>query len=219
MKKIFLLYLFVLLAVIKLPAQSKDSVIRKVLQAISNFQSSESKRDSALNHPLGSFTEADFIRKHSFNDSVYTVLNNTDKASLTGEDQINIELLKYQVGENVSNFRYKAYLNPILSDEGFHTRLAAMGSQIFSTTKEFENYIKSLKDIPRYVNEHLDLMRKGLQAGICQPAVILNGYENTYLPARFTGMGKSVWCKLAGRWFFLQPLSIARKRKRTLYQK
>ena len=195
MRKIIFLFLLFFLLWEELPAQSKDSTIQKIFIVISDFQKRENKRDSILNHPLGSFTEEDFLRRYKFADSVNTVLIKTDKITLPADDQINLELLKYDLNEDVIVYRYKAYLNPILSDEGFHTRLAGMGSQILSGKKEFENYINRLKDIPRYVDEHLALMRKGLQSGISQPKAILSGYENTYEQHIVNEAEKSVFYK------------------------
>jgi uncharacterized protein (DUF885 family) len=70
-----------------------------------------------------------------------------------------------------------------------------MGSEVLSSKKEFDNYIKRLKDIPRYVEEHLALMRRGLKLGICQPRSILNGYENTYEQHIVNDPAKSVFSK------------------------
>lgn len=203
-KNFFLLLLFILSATL-IAAQSKDSTIQKILTAISEFQNRENKRDSALNRPLGSYAEEDFLRRFHFSDSVFSVLNKIDKTTLSAYDQVNLELLKYDVGDDVSVYQYKAYLNPILSDEGFHTRLAAMGSQIFSSKKEFENYINRLKDIPRYVEEHFNLMRSGLKLGISQPKAILNGYENTYEQHIVSEVQQSVFYKP----FLKKPFSIS----------
>jgi uncharacterized protein (DUF885 family) len=101
-------------------------------------------------------------------------------SALSFEDQINKELLDYSLEDEISGYQYKSYLNPILSDEGFHTGLAGMSTQVITSKKEAEDYLLNLRDIPRYVDENLSLMRRGLSLGICQPKVILNGYENTY---------------------------------------
>lgn len=43
-----------------------------------------------------------------------------------------------------------------------------------------QRYITLLKGIPVFVDENLDLIRKGLALGISQPSVALKGYEATY---------------------------------------
>ena len=46
------------------PGETKDTLINTILKRITSFQQQESKRDSVLNHPLGSNTEEDFARRN-----------------------------------------------------------------------------------------------------------------------------------------------------------
>jgi uncharacterized protein (DUF885 family) len=184
---------------------TKEKVIDKILQAISEFNTKESKRDSILGHPLGSNSEDDYLRRFTFYDSVYTVLTTIDKSELSFDDNINLELVKYDVEDKLSTWKYKSYLNPILADEGFHTYLASMGSRVLSTKKEYEDYIFQLKDIPRSIEERLILMRKGLKLGICQPKAILNGYENTFQQHIVADITKSVFYKP----FLKKPFAVS----------
>ena len=186
-------------------ASAQKNFIDTVLRAITIFQVNEGRRDSTLNHPLGSNSEEDFLRRFRFYDSVNNVLNGIDAASLSFDAHINLELLKYNIEDDIYSYKYKGYLNPILADEGFHTGLASMGSQVLSTKTEFENYIKRLKDIPRYIDENIALMREGLKLGICQPRSILNGYENTYEQHIVTDVEKSVFWKP----FLQKPFSVS----------
>ena len=178
--------------------------IEKVLSQIKEFNKNESRLDSISGHPLGSNKEDDFLRRYNFYDTVSVKLNSIDKGKLIFDDQVNLELLQYSINDELSSYRFKAYLNPILADEGFHTGLASMGSEVLSSKKEFENYIKRLKDIPRYIDEHLALMRRGLKLGICQPRVILKGYENTYEQHIVNDPAKSVFWKP----FLQKPFAI-----------
>jgi len=156
-------------------------VIESAIKELKSFEKSEKKRDSIAGHPLGSFKEEDFLRRYQFYLSEHKKLDQVNKQALRFNDLINLELLQYMVEEEISSYKYKSYLNPILADNGFHTDLAAMGSEVLTSKKDFEEYIEKLKDIPRYVNENIALMREGLQLGIDQPRVILDGYENTYV--------------------------------------
>jgi uncharacterized protein (DUF885 family) len=184
MNKLTILFLAAAFLAIQSVAQRKQitgkMAIENALKEIKAFQTRESKEDSAAGHPLGSVQEEDYLRRYTFYKSVYVKLNNVDKSKLVFDDEINLELLKYSIEEELSSYQFKEYLNPILADEGFHTGLASMGSRVLTSKKEFEDYIKELKDIPRYIDGKLALMRRGLELGICQPRAILNGYENTY---------------------------------------
>ncbi|MEI9910938.1 MAG: hypothetical protein WDO71_15465 [Bacteroidota bacterium] len=88
------------------PEKKKETIIDTLLQAIGNFQTRENKRDSVLNHPLGSNSEEDFLRRYTFYDSAYTALNKIDKTSLAVDDQINLDLVKYDVEDELSTWRF-----------------------------------------------------------------------------------------------------------------
>src|SRR5260221_358928 len=192
-----------------LPAQKKllpgKDVISNALKEIKDFQAKETKHDSITGHPLGSNKEEDFLRHYNFYTAINKKLNSIVKEKLSFDDQINLELLQYSIEDEISSYKFKTYLNPILSDEGFHTGLAAMGSEVLSSKKEFEDYIKRLKDIPRYIDENLAVMRRGVELGICQPRTILTGYENTYEQHIVNDPEKSVFWKP----FLEKPFAIS----------
>jgi uncharacterized protein (DUF885 family) len=71
-----------------------------------------------------------------------------------------------------------------------------------------------LADIPRYVDENLALMRKGLALGISQPKVILAGYEATYNQHIVDSVEASVFWKP----FNKRPVGIEEKEWTTLQQ-
>ena len=196
---------FLLLFSFNLFAQSGTRPIDSLLKAIRNYREFESKTDSVLGRPFGSLKEADIYRDYRFFDSINTELNKIDTAKLNFNERINLDLVKYSIEDDIYSYTYKAYLNPILADEGFHTRLAAMGSQLMSTKTEYQNYLQRLKDMPRFVQENLDLMRKGLELGISQPRAILNGYENTYVQHIVDTVEKSVFWRPFSR----KPVSIS----------
>lgn len=199
MKNLSCFVALLLFAATPLTAQKKatkpETFVDKVLKQIKDFRTGERKRDSAAGHPLGSHKEEDFLRRYIFYKSVDRELKAVNRSKFSFAEEINVELIEYEIEDEISGYIYRAYLNPILSDEGFHTRLPGIASGSFTTKKDFDNYIKSLKDIPRYVDEHLDLMRKGLQLGICQPRSILTGYENTYQRQIVDSIEQSVFWK------------------------
>jgi len=206
MNKLTVLLLFIM-SMTALHAQQKISgkqVIENVIRELKSFEKSQKKKDSVSGHPLGSYKEEDFLRRYQFYLSVHEKLNKVKKSTLAFDDMVNLELLQYMIDDEISSYKYKSYVNPILSDNGFHTDLAALGSEVLTSKKEFEEYIGKLKDIPRYVDENIALMRRGLQLGIDQPKVILNGYENTYIQHIVDDPEKSVFW----RPFLQKPFSI-----------
>ncbi len=205
MKHIFLQLLTTVFFFFPLFAQKNiHPEITAVLNEIKKFSNEERKKDSTAKQPLGSFTEASFFRRYEFYKSAYEKLKNIDTSAITFDDQVNLELLKHDVRNEMSEYVYRTYQNPILSDAGFHTGLAGKGNTILNTKRDAEQYLLILEDIPRYVEQHLQLMRNGLGLGISQPAVILKGYEATYIQHIVDSLEKSVFWKP----FIKQPVGI-----------
>jgi uncharacterized protein (DUF885 family) len=173
----------------------ENVTIRKVLSDIGQFRESERKRDSALHHPLGSFGETDFRRRYDFHAEADRTLQSIDTASLSFQDKINLQLLRYSLEDELSDYRFRNHLNPILSEGGFHTDLTYLAARTPATVREYRDLIDRLNDIPRYVDEHLGLMRRGLSAGICQPRDIFKGFESTYEQHIVSEPSKSLFWK------------------------
>jgi uncharacterized protein (DUF885 family) len=173
----------------------EQPVIKAVLLRMQSFRESERKRDSALKHPLGSFTPADFRRQYQFYDSCDKVLANLDCSTCSATDKVNLELLRYSMEDDLAEYRFSWYLVPFLSDNGFHTNLAFRANGNFRTRKEFQDYLDMLADIPRYMDEHFALMREGIRLGITQPKDMFKGYDQTWEQHIVSDPRKSVFWK------------------------
>ncbi len=212
--KSILISLFCSLSFTYLDAQEKPihKSIDTVLTEMQAFDKNIWKRDSSSGKPLGSNVENDFIIKHNFYRGIHDQLRTIDGSKLSFDDQITLELLQHEVLDELASFQYKMYLNPILSDEGFHTALARRGNTSFNAKKDAERYIKLLQDVPRYVDEQLQLMRRGIAQGISQPKAILNGYSSTYTQHIVDSAEQSVFWKP----FTRKPISITDQDWKTL---
>jgi len=87
--------------------------------------------------------------------------------------------LKFRLQNKVDYNDFEMYLNPLLSDSGFHSSLVYRVRPL-NSYEQTKKYLKLLNDIPRHVDEYFYLIEKGLEKGVSQPRVIFNGYESTY---------------------------------------
>ncbi|HSI71477.1 MAG TPA: DUF885 domain-containing protein [Gillisia sp.] len=154
-------------------------------------QSESAKLDSIINQvqehkfydreefPLGLFTESYFEARAEYASKRIAELQKINADSLSKTEKISLELLKFKLKEDVDNYKYESYLNPLLSDAGFHLSLAYQVRDL-NNYSQVRAYLNKLNAIPAYVDQHLDLLRKGLKKGITQPRVIFEGYESTY---------------------------------------
>ncbi|MES3018117.1 MAG: DUF885 domain-containing protein [Bacteroidota bacterium] len=188
--------IFLILYTPFLRAQTTASTpIPALFKKIKDFEKQEWQKDSAGNYPLRRQTEEKFQRENSFYKQLNDQLLRIDKNKLAFKEQINYELLQHDILDNLAGYKFKSYLNPIISYEGFHTSLAGQGNRTLNNKKDADQYITVLKDIPRYVDENLQLMKIGLSLGISQPKVIIRELESTYLQHIVDSAEKSAFWK------------------------
>lgn len=129
--------------------------------------------------PLGLFNEAYFKAEADFASECIDELNELDTMSFTETEQISYELLKFSLQNKVDYHDFEMYLNPLLSDSGFHSSLVYRVRPL-KNHEQTKKYLNLLNDIPRHVDEYFLLIDKGLKKGVSQPKVIFKGYESTY---------------------------------------
>ena len=175
--------------------QPVQKEIAAALAAIKDFEKQAWKRDSSSNHVLRSRTESSYVAKGLFYKKIDALLKAINKKALSFDDQINLELLSHDVLDELAEYQFKSYLNPIQTDAGFHATLASRGNTIINSKKDAAQYLILLKDIPRFVDENLQLMRQGIASGITQPKEVLNGYETSYTQHIVQSAEQSVFWK------------------------
>jgi uncharacterized protein (DUF885 family) len=180
MKKQILLSFCLLFGLMSASAQTEKK-LKTLIASYDKFIENEFTNDSiAPLRPLGSFTESDFARRYAFYKQLVDSLALLTKNDLPFNQQINLELLRFTLQNELKEFEFHDYRNPILSDGGFYMYFASMTSKVYSTENDLQKYLQKLRDFPRFVHEHLELMRSGLAEGISQPTFIIEGLRPSW---------------------------------------
>ncbi len=109
-------------------------------------------------------------------------LEQVDIATLTEQQQINHEILRYSLKDAISEYQYGAHLIPLTAESGFHSDLAFMVSGTeFKTQQDYQDYLAKLKTIPAYMQQQTDWMKQGLATGMTQPKAVLLGFDKSIL--------------------------------------
>ena len=130
-------------------------------------------------YPLGNFSEEYFRSEKEFAENLLIKLSHIDVNKLDENDNISFELLSFVLEDIVAYYDFERFLNPLLSDSGFHSSLVYNVRPMYNYN-QIKNYLNKLNSIPQYVDQYLPLLRKGLKKGVSQPLIIFNGYESTY---------------------------------------
>ncbi len=107
-------------------------------------------------------------------------LQQIDPAALVEVDRVSYDIFAAQLRDRLADFRFGGYEIPINADSGFHIAFSRLPEEVpLATVRDYEAFVARLLAYPRYVAEHIDLMRRGIRRGMTLPRVVLEGYEVT----------------------------------------
>ena len=106
-------------------------------------------------------------------------LHAISRAQFSTQEQVSYDLFAFMVGQRVTLAHYNEWRTPLNSDSGFHADISQLASvNVLHTTRDYENYIARMRDIPRYFNENIANMRQGVHDGWVLPAAIMPGIQS-----------------------------------------
>ena len=173
--KIALKYVLIFVLAYRCSSPFDDS---KPLQDLINQYENYESYDSD-DFPLGDHSEERYQADYDFYESLLDKTEKIPIENLSATDLVSLELLKFLLNDHLANFEFKTHLNPLLSDAGFHNNLVYRVRPL-TTKKQAIDYLEMLESIPLYVDQNLNLLRKGIEEGVSQPLVIFEGYESSY---------------------------------------
>ncbi len=145
-------------------------------------------------YPLGIYTRAHFKAEADYAKNQLENFDCIQIDELSETEQISAELLKFVLQDKIDFYKFERFLNPLLSDSGFHSSLNYQIRPL-NNYWEVKEYLKKLNSLPEFVNQHFVNLREGLEKGVSQPKVIFKGYESTYNDHIVTDFTKSPFYK------------------------
>ena len=117
---------------------------------------------------------------HAKNVAFLARLNAVDVSALDEQNRINHAIIVSQVQNTVDEYDFNAHYMPLTSEFGFHSALSFMVSRSsFKTVEDYQLYLKRLAGVPRYFEQNIAWMKKGIAIGLTQPKPVLLGYEES----------------------------------------
>ena len=155
----------------------KENSSQLLTSIVNEYQDHEGYDEQEF--PLGLFTKKFYQSEADFAKTILTKLSEVSEMALSETEVISLKLLKFKLKDQIDYFTFERFLNPLLSDAGFHSNLN-YSVRPLSSYKAAKNYLNKLNAIPVFVDQHFVNLREGLEKGVSQPKVIFNGYESTY---------------------------------------
>ncbi|KPH94506.1 hypothetical protein AMS58_12045 [Pseudoalteromonas porphyrae] len=162
---------------------NSDQQFTDAAEAIVDYRKSISpySNPAGVDGYLLSNLSAEFLeKKYQGNIQLLAQLDAIDKDKLNEENRINLTIIRAQVQNSVDEYVFNAHYMPLTSEYGFHSSLSFMVSRSdYKTAADYQLYLKRLQQVPRFFEQNIGWMRKGLQAGLTQPKAVLIGYQDS----------------------------------------
>ena len=141
------------------------------------------RTDPDAYRPHGKLAEVDGEardRRRAFNEEVLTRLAAIDINGLSGQDRVSYQLFRYERQTERESYNYWDHLFPITSLFCYHTYFAAAPANMaFSTLEDYQRYLVSLEDFPRYNREHIALLQVAVDKGYTHYCGSIEGYQQS----------------------------------------
>ena len=97
-----------------------------------------------------------------------------DTSGFAEQDRLSQELMVKQIQDDLKNIALKNYEMPLDQFNGAHLQLAQLVSVIpFDSSKHYEDYLVRLHQMPREIDQVIEVSRQGLKDGLMQPRYLL----------------------------------------------
>ena len=127
---------------------------------------------------LGSATEADYARRNEYWKGIREELEAISCERLEPSECVNYRVYEAQIDNFLNTYDTLAYLIPFTSDTGFYTQFARLPQETdFSNIEDYRHFLARIRQLPQVMDGYISLMRKGVETGMTQPRVILDGRD------------------------------------------
>jgi len=119
-------------------------------------------------------------RRAAFNQKMLAQANRIDLSKLSAQDQVTLRLFKYERQTEAQSYQQFDHLFPMQSYAGYHSYFAAaVDNMSFLTAADYDNYLISLADFPRYNQQHINNLKQAIAKGYTHYCQSFEGYDKT----------------------------------------
>jgi uncharacterized protein (DUF885 family) len=133
-----------------------------------------------MNGKLPDMSDEGRAKRAAYNQTVLDDLNKIDVTSLSEDDQVTYRLFKYERQTEAKSYQNIDHYFPMNYYAGFHSYFAgAPANMSFLTTIDYDKYLISLADFPRYNQQHIDDLTLAIDKGYTQYCETFKDYHKS----------------------------------------
>lgn len=110
------------------------------------------------------------LQKRNFLRRLYAM----DRSQLSESDQLNYELFRRELQNDVDAHQFKAYLMPFSHRGGVQNLDSQADFLRFTSLKDYEDWLARLQEIGTVVSQTIDVAEQGRKSGIVSPRILMN---------------------------------------------
>ncbi len=182
-----IIYRLLLLSVVcgAAPAIAQDGPSAAMWQLFEEYHAWQLTESPEMAMRQGEYANADRVdevglaaieRRHAARQKFLQRLRAIDTSGFDGDDALNLALFEREIAQIVEGHQFRIFLAPLTNRSGLHTEVPEMGTFArFASAQDYENYLRRLELIPRQIEDTIELLRLGLEAGITPPGIAIQG--------------------------------------------
>lgn len=133
-----------------------------------------------MNGKLPDFSPSGIARRQTFNQHLLKQLASINHENLTEADKVTYRLFVYERETEAKSYEQLDRYFPMNIYAGFHTYFAeAPAKMAFFGKDDYDNYLISLADYPRYNQTFIDVLSEAVDKNLTHYCGSFKGYENT----------------------------------------
>ncbi len=132
------------------------------------------------NGTLPNWSEQAIAKRQAYNNNVLKSLANIDPKTLNKDQLMNYRLFKYERETEQQSYLYQDKYFPVNFLSGWHTYFAeAPANMAFLTADDYNAFLISLADYPRFNQQNIDLMKEGIKTGFTHYCKTFENYSQS----------------------------------------
>ncbi|WP_273020627.1 DUF885 domain-containing protein [Rheinheimera sp.] len=133
-----------------------------------------------MNGKLPDVSAAGRERREQFNLQMLKRLEGINERELSEADKVTLRLFRYERQTEAQSYKQFDHLFPMQAYAGYHSYFAAAPDNMsFLTQTDYDNYLVSLADFPRYNQQHIDNLKQAIAKGYTHYCESFKSYDKT----------------------------------------
>ena len=146
------------------------------------------------NGKLAEWTAQAMARRDAFNSQMLKQLDSIPFDQLSTDNQMNYRLFKYERQTEQASYRSQDKYFPLNFLSGWHTYFAeAPANMAFLSAADYDNFLISLADYPRFNQENIALLNDGVKQGFVHYCASFKHYADSIKQHIFSDATQSSW--------------------------